>query len=80
MHNLPFYILLGIFTGLISLYFTRMNNLVEHTMGQIKNGLVRTLTGGLLVSVLILLMPHLFGEGYTTLHTLLTGHSAELLL
>lgn len=78
MHNLPFYILLGIFTGLISLYFTRMNNLVEHTMGQIKNGLVRTLTGGLLVSVLICLMPHLFGEGYITLRTLLTGHSAEL--
>ena len=78
MHNLPFYILLGIFTGLVSLYFTRMNNLVEHTMGQIKNSLVRTLTGGLLVSVLIFLMPHLFGEGYTTLRTLLTGHSAEL--
>ena len=78
MHNLPFYILLGIFTGLISLYFTRMNNLVEHTMGQIKNGLVRTLTGGLLVSVLICLMPHLFGEGYITLRTLLTGQSAEL--
>ena len=78
MHNLPFYILLGIFTGLISLYFTRMNNLVEHTMGQIKNSLVRTLTGGLLLSVLIFLMPHLFGEGYTTLRTLLTGQSAEL--
>ncbi len=78
MQNLPFYILLGIFTGLISLYFTRMNNLVEHTMGKIPNGLVRTLTGGLLVSVLIFLMPQLFGEGYITLRTLLTGHAGEL--
>jgi chloride channel protein, CIC family len=78
MHNLPFYILLGIFTGLVSLYFTRMNNLVEHTIGQIKNSMVRTLTGGLLLSVLIFLMPHLFGEGYMTLRTLLTGHASEL--
>jgi len=78
MHNLPFYILLGIFTGLISLYFTRMNHLVEHTMGRIKHGLVRTLTGGLMLSVLIFLMPHLFGEGYTTLRSLLTGNSTEL--
>jgi chloride channel protein, CIC family len=78
MHNLPFYILLGVFTGLISLYFTRMNNVVENAMGKIRNGLVRTLTGGLLVSVLIFLMPHLFGEGYTTLRTLLSGHAGEL--
>ena len=78
MHNIPFYILLGIFTGLVSLYFTRMNNLVEQTMGRIKHGLVRTLTGGLVVSVLIFLLPHLFGEGYTTLRTLLTGHAGDL--
>jgi len=78
INNLPFYVLLGIFTGLVSLYFTRMNNLVEHSMGRIKNGLVRTLVGGLMVSVLIFLMPHLFGEGYTSLRTLLSGHASEL--
>ncbi len=78
LSNLPFYLLLGVFTGLVSLYFTRMNMWVEHTMSRISNTLVRTLTGGLLVSVLILLMPHLFGEGYSTLKTLLTGQSAEL--
>jgi CIC family chloride channel protein len=78
LNNLPFYILLGLFTGLVSLYFTRMNMLVEHTMGRIKNNLVRTLTGGLLLCALIFVMPHLFGEGYTTLKTLLTGQSSEL--
>ena len=78
LNNLPFYLLLGVFTGLVSLYFTRMNNFVEHTMGRIKHGLIRTLLGGLIVSVLILVMPQLFGEGYTTLKTLLTGHSSML--
>ena len=78
LNNLPFYLLLGVFTGLVSLYFTRMNNLVEHTLGKVKSPLVRTLTGGLVLSVLIFLMPHLFGEGYTTLKTLLSGHASEL--
>jgi CIC family chloride channel protein len=78
MENLPFYLLLGIFTGLVSLYFTRMNQWVEHSMGKINHGLLRTLIGGLILSVLILLMPHLFGEGYTTLRSLLTGQSTDL--
>jgi len=78
MGNLPFYLLLGVFTGLVSLYFTRMNILVESTMAKIKNGWVRTLSGGLLLCLLIFLMPHLFGEGYTTLKTLLTGQSGAL--
>ncbi|MEX2369502.1 MAG: chloride channel protein [Bacteroidales bacterium] len=78
LSNLPFYILLGLFAGLVSLYFTRMNMWVERGMGHIRNKLVRAVTGGLVVSVLIFLMPHLFGEGYTTLKTLLTGQSEAL--
>jgi len=78
MQNIPFYILLGLFTGLVSLYFTRMNNWTEHTLGRIKHTFLRTLTGGLLLCALIFAMPHLFGEGYSTLKTLLTGQSSEL--
>ncbi len=78
LNNLPFYILLGLFTGLVSVYFTRMNMWVEHSMGRIKNNFTRLLVGGLLLCGLIFLMPQLFGEGYITLKTLLTGQSSEL--
>ena len=78
LSNIPFYLLLGLFTGMISIYFTRMNMWVEHSMGRIRNGLVRTITGGIMVSVLIFLMPQLYGEGYIALKTLLTGQSADL--
>ena len=78
LNNLPFYILLGIFTGLVSLYFTRMNFWTEKTLGRIKNTFIRLLIGGLLLCTLIFMMPHLFGEGYSTLRTLLTGQSSEL--
>lgn len=78
LENLPFYILLGLFTGLVSLYFTRMNVWTEHQMEKIKNTFLRLLIGGLLVSTLIFFMPQLFGEGYTTLKTLLSGQSSAL--
>ncbi|TFH23403.1 MAG: chloride channel protein, partial [Bacteroidia bacterium] len=78
LNNFPFYLVLGLFTGLVSLYFTRMNNLVEHTLGKVKSPLVRTLTGGMVLSVLIFVMPQLFGEGYMSLKTLLSGHASEL--
>ena len=76
--NLPLYILLGLFTGLVSLYFTWMNMWAEHTIGRVKNTFTRAAIGGIIVSALIFLMPHLFGEGYSTLKTLLTGQSSEL--
>lgn len=77
-NNLPFYILLGLFTGMVSLYFTRMNMWTEHIIGKVKNTFVRILIGGTIVSALIVLMPQLFGEGYVTLRTLLTGQSSDL--
>jgi CIC family chloride channel protein len=77
-NNLPFYVILGLLTGLVSVYFTRMNMWTEHIIGRVKNTFVRTAIGGLIVSVLIFFMPQLFGEGYSTLKTLLTGHSSEL--
>ncbi len=78
LRNLPFYLLLGLFTGLVSLYFTRMSMWIESSMGKIKKTFLKTIVGGLVVSMLIFLMPQLFGEGYTTLKTLLSGHSSEL--
>ncbi|MEZ5072238.1 MAG: chloride channel protein [Bacteroidales bacterium] len=78
LENIPFYVLLGIFTGLVSLYFTRMNLWVEKTMDGVRNKWLRMVVGGLVLSVLIFFLPHLFGEGYTTLRTLLTGHASDL--
>ena len=77
-NNLPFYILLGLLTGLVSLYFTRMNMWTESIIGRVKNNFIRLAIGGTMVSVLIFFMPHLFGEGYSTLKTLLSGHSSDL--
>ncbi len=76
--NLPFYIILGIVGGLISLYVTWGTLYLETKMDAFKNIYVKWLVGGLTLSVLIFLLPPLYGEGYDTITSLLSGDSDGL--
>ena len=72
--NIPFYILLGIVTGLISLYFTRANMFIESLFNKITSPYHKLVIGGIAVSLLIFLFPPLYGEGYEVLTNILNGH------
>jgi CIC family chloride channel protein len=76
----PFYILLGIICGLISLYFTRMMYFIEHWIIKIKNYIGRGLLGGILLGIIIILLPPIYGEGYDTIKALLNNRENELLI
>ena len=75
LERIPFVILLGIFCGLISLYFTRAMNSVEGVFGKLSNPYKKLALGGVMLSVLIFLFPPLYGEGYDTINLLLNGTS-----
>lgn len=77
--ELPAFLLLGVFTGLISIYFSQGLRLIEEKMDSIPSGWVRWLAGGLVLSLLIVLFPPLYGEGYRSLTLLLTGNPGEVL-
>lgn len=77
MGRIPYVILLGIFCGLVSLYFTRMMNSVEGVFGKLHSPWSKLLVGGAMLSVLIFLFPPLYGEGYDTIELLLNGTSNE---
>ncbi len=77
--HIPFYILLGIITGLVSLYFTWMNSHVESGIRKIRHPYVRVIAGGSILGLLIFIFPPLFGEGYYAMRDLLSGQP-ELLL
>lgn len=74
--TIPFVILLGVFTGLGSLYFMRIMMWTEKKLGNVANSTVRLLVGGLVLSILIYLFPSLYGEGYTTITALLHGKTS----
>lgn len=77
--NLPFYVLLGLICGLVSVYFTKANMSIEKQFRNIRKGTVRMLAGGIITSLLVFLFPPLFGEGYATLNNLLDGNGLKVL-
>tara|TARA_R110002096_G_scaffold117210_3_gene253883 strand:- start:19837 stop:21654 length:1818 start_codon:yes stop_codon:yes gene_type:complete len=77
--DIPFYILLGIFTGLISVYFSKIYWLIENKFEAMQSVKKRLLIGSLILGVLLFLFPPLYGEGFGTINDLLNGNSQELL-
>jgi CIC family chloride channel protein len=77
-HNVPFYILLGILAGFLSLYYARCFEWVTSKVKSIDNIWVRVGIGGVLLSVLLIFFPPLFGEGYETIKILSIINPNEL--
>jgi len=75
LERIPYVILLGIFCGLVSLYFTRAMSAVEGVFGKLTTPYRKLMLGGIMLSVLIFLFPPLYGEGYDTIELLLNGVS-----
>jgi len=78
-HNVPLYIVLGILAGIVSLYYARVFTWVESNMRSLKNIWTRAIVGGLLLFVLLILFPPLFGEGYETIKVLSSLHPEQLI-
>ncbi|HKL67122.1 MAG TPA: chloride channel protein [Bacteroidales bacterium] len=69
----PYYILLGIFTGLVSVYFTKIYVFITDKFQKIKKWHIRLISGGVVLGVVIFLFPALYGEGYEGVNSALTG-------
>lgn len=70
-HNIPFYVLLGILTGFMAVYYARNFQKVEHSFAKLEIGpYKKALIGSSLLALLIFIFPTLFGEGYESIKTL----------
>jgi len=76
--RIPYYILLGVFCGLVSFYFTKGVLFIESLFEKIKNQFFKPVFGGVLLGFVILFLPPLYGEGYNTLEALLNGNPQEI--
>lgn len=77
MGNIPYYILLGIFCGFVSLYFTRTTLALEDRIKKIVNPYKRWFLCASGLGILIFLFPPLYGEGYVSLSHLLNNTPME---
>lgn len=73
LSEIHFFILLGILTGFVSVYFTRVYNFISSRFSKIKNPYEKLLIGGTILGVLIFLLPSLYGEGYEEINRSLHG-------
>ncbi len=73
MHNIPFYVLLGVFCAGCSIYFTRTTLWLEDKIRSISDPFGRWGISAVCLGLLIFLFPPLYGEGYDCLGILLNG-------
>jgi len=73
LRHIPFYLLLGIFTGLISVFFIRGSTGIESILKKLSTP-IRIILAGALLASLIYAYPSLFGEGYTVLKEVIRGN------
>ncbi len=78
MPRIPYACLLGVVCGLMSLYFTRVVNMMENFFSKLKNVWYKAIIGSLSVALLIFLFPPLYGEGYGAIISLLGGDPSSI--
>ena len=74
VERIPACLLLGVFCGLVSLYFIRATAFAESIFARFSHQPhLRLLLGGSVLSLLIFVFPALYGEGYGSINLLLNG-------
>lgn len=79
IERIPYVLLLGVFCGLIALYFTRAMMRIEGLYRKLSHQWQKFILGAAMLSILLFLFPPLYGEGYDTIGTLLDGRFYNLM-
>lgn len=78
IRNIPWYLLLGIVSGALSLYFSKTTLFIESKFEKITNTWVRLAAGGAILGLLIFIFPPFYGEGYDAIMLFLKGDTNTL--
>ncbi|PDS26875.1 chloride channel protein [Flavobacterium branchiophilum] len=79
-HNVPFYIGLGIITGLIAVFYIRNFQRTEHFFARKRwKPYQKALIGSSILAILIYVFPTLFGEGYESIRILSDKNPGRIL-
>lgn len=77
--HMPYYLLLGVSAGLISLYFSRSVIRIEGMLDQFGRPILKLLLGGALLGLIVFIFPPIYGEGYEVLNTLIKESPQRIL-
>ncbi len=77
--DVPFFILLGLICGLVSIYFSQVYFGISNSLEKIKNQYLRVLIGGSLLGLIVFVFPPLYGEGYGVINALVENDGARVI-
>jgi CIC family chloride channel protein len=79
-YNMPYYILLGVCTGFVSVFFARNFQKTEHYFQHLRlSPYKKAFVGASILALMIFVFPTLFGEGYESIRTLSESDPGQLL-
>jgi len=79
-HNIPFYLLLALLCGFVSVVYAKIFTGTETYFKKLKmNAYSKALLGGVLIALLCMFLPPLFGEGYNSIKDLSGVHPERLI-
>ncbi|MGK7397908.1 MAG: chloride channel protein [Candidatus Cyclobacteriaceae bacterium M3_2C_046] len=78
LDEIHFYLVFGIITALVSVYFTKMYMAITGRFDRFKRWYVKLLIGGFILGLLIFIFPALYGEGYDVINSALSGETSYL--
>lgn len=73
LNETPYYLMLGLFSGLVSVYFIKLYVLSGKIFKRIKGWVLKFLVGASILGMIIFLLPSLYGEGYDAINKALEG-------
>ncbi len=79
LSDIPFYILLGVVAGFVSIYFTETFERIQKLFDKISSPIKRLFIGGIGIGILVYFVPPLFGEGFDVINSIVQGNLNEAL-
>jgi CIC family chloride channel protein len=79
IRDTAFYLLLGLGTGIASIYFSKIHFKITDFFGKIKSAKARLVIGGFAIGVMLYFIPPLYGEGFGYINNLMAGNHLDAL-
>ncbi len=79
LNDIPYYILLGIVAGFVSIYFTETYDRIQKGFDKIGSPVKRLIIGGIGIGILVYFIPPLYGEGFDVINNLIHGNAEKAL-
>lgn len=76
--QIPLFVLLGCFCGIMAFYFTSVNSRVGGFFKGVKSQYRKWIYAGIILGVLMFIFPPLYGEGHGSFTALMNGNTKEL--